>query len=148
MAQHDAGELWHGFALRRSNAAILAVSGQLHRVRGDVDGAPRVPRSMTRESVPVWRDRWKARSWLCRCWKVVLATRRMVFCVTCITHLQQAVSAGLTDSLRWLAMLAWCQRHSRNCSVSVIWLITKPPSCAVCQQHLGKGGIAQLVAQS
>ena len=50
---------------------------------------------MTRESVPVWRDRWKARSWLCRCWKVVLATRRMVFCVTCTTHVQQAASAGL-----------------------------------------------------
>ncbi len=45
--------------------------------------APRVPRSMTRDSVPVWRDRWNARSWLCRCSKVVLATRRIVFCVTC-----------------------------------------------------------------
>ena len=64
---------------------------------------PRVPRSMTRDSDPVWRLRWNARSMLWRCSKVTLATRRIVFCVTCskyVAHDQVITSLQVRESLK------------------------------------------------
>lgn len=76
-AADDSIPVWRDSAAKNVN---ISSRGQLFYI---TEIAPRVPRSMTRDSVPVWRDRWNARSWLCRCSKVVLATRRIVFCVTC-----------------------------------------------------------------
>ena len=43
---------------------------------------PRVPRSMSRVSPPVWRSRWKRSDSECMCWKTSSATRRMARCAT------------------------------------------------------------------
>ena len=44
---------------------------------------PRVPRSITRDTAPVWRLRWKARSMPCRWEKTRAATLRIAPWVTC-----------------------------------------------------------------
>ena len=47
---------------------------------------PRVPRSMARDTAPVWRDRWKPRSMPCRWPNTLAATERMAPWVTCGTR--------------------------------------------------------------
>ena len=43
---------------------------------------PRDPRSITRETEPAWRERWKARSSWCTCSKTRREIRRIAFCAT------------------------------------------------------------------
>ena len=43
---------------------------------------PRVPRSMSRDTPPVWRSRWKRSERLCRCRNTSSATRRTARCAT------------------------------------------------------------------
>ncbi len=43
---------------------------------------PRVPRSISRVSPPVWRSRWKRSDNACKWWKTSSAMRRMARCAT------------------------------------------------------------------
>ena len=59
-----------GFGAGEAGGGLLVEGEELVEI-------PRVPRSMSRDTPPVWRSRWKRRLRLCRCRNTCRATRRM-----------------------------------------------------------------------
>ena len=80
-----------------TNVTSSAVGSTLNTMDDRMKLMPRVPRSITRFSAPVWRSRWNFRSSACRCANTRLATSRMVPCVICAPHAPAVGAHGKTQ---------------------------------------------------
>ena len=59
---------------------------------------PRVPRSMSRETPPVWRSRWKRSDSACRWRNTLSAMRRIARCVTRTNTTSRSSAKSVVDS--------------------------------------------------